>query len=105
MERVNAQEARAKLAELTRRAGYGGERFILCYRGRDVAAIVPVEDLEALERLEDEVDLREAEAALAAIESGGETPLTLEELDRTLGLDAPTPRPARRRATRPRPTV
>lgn len=43
-------QARAELAELVSRVGYSGERIVLTRHGRALAALVPVEDLEALER-------------------------------------------------------
>jgi prevent-host-death family protein len=43
-------QARAELAELVNRVGYTGERIVLTRHGRPFAALVPVEDLEALER-------------------------------------------------------
>ncbi|GAA4629138.1 type II toxin-antitoxin system Phd/YefM family antitoxin [Actinoallomurus vinaceus] len=43
-------QARAELAELVNRVGYTGERIVLTRHGRPLAALVPVEDLEALER-------------------------------------------------------
>lgn len=47
-EKVRVGEAR--LSELMARAGYGGERFLIERRGRPLAALVGVEDLERLER-------------------------------------------------------
>ncbi len=43
-------QARAELAELVSRVGYTGERILLTRHGRALAALVPVADLEALER-------------------------------------------------------
>lgn len=43
-------QARAELAELVSRVGYTGERILLTRHGKPLAALVPVEDLEALER-------------------------------------------------------
>lgn len=54
----------SKVPKALRRASRG-QRLIVQRRGRDVAALVPLEDLEALERLEDETDLRAAREALA----------------------------------------
>ncbi len=48
-EKVRVGEAKAKLSELMARAGYGGERFLIERRGRPLAALVGVEDLERLE--------------------------------------------------------
>jgi prevent-host-death family protein len=41
-----------------------GERVVLTRHGRRVAAVVPVEDLDLLEALEDAQDLEEIRAAL-----------------------------------------
>lgn len=58
--RVSVSEARDQFAELVNRAAYKDERVLLLRRGRPIAAIVPVEDVAYLERLEDEYDLQEA---------------------------------------------
>jgi len=50
-------EAREHLADLGNRVALRGERIIIERRGRDLFALVPVDDLELLERLEDEMDL------------------------------------------------
>ncbi len=47
---VPVTQARAELAELVSQVGYRGERIVLTRHGRALAALVPVEDLEALER-------------------------------------------------------
>ncbi|MCO5993391.1 type II toxin-antitoxin system Phd/YefM family antitoxin [Actinoallomurus rhizosphaericola] len=47
---VPVTQARADLAELVNRVGYTGERVLLTRHGKPLAALVPVEDLEALER-------------------------------------------------------
>jgi prevent-host-death family protein len=43
-------QARAELAERVNRVGYTGERILLTRHGRPLAALVPVEDLEVLDR-------------------------------------------------------
>jgi prevent-host-death family protein len=47
---VPVTQARADLAELVSRVGYSGERILLTRHGKALAALVPVSDLEALER-------------------------------------------------------
>ncbi|MCO6009581.1 type II toxin-antitoxin system Phd/YefM family antitoxin [Actinoallomurus purpureus] len=47
---VPVTQARAELAELVNRVGYTGERILLTRHGKPLAALVPVEDLEALDR-------------------------------------------------------
>ena len=65
MSRVTASEARADFAEIVNKVAFRGERITLHRHGKDVAAIVPVEDLRLLEDLEDRMDLDDARAALA----------------------------------------
>lgn len=55
---VSTTQARENLADLLNRAAYRGERFIVDRHGKPLAAIVPVEDLERLEALEDAADLK-----------------------------------------------
>ena len=49
--------AREHLADLGNRVSLRGERIVIERRGKNLFAFVPVEDLELLERLEDEMDL------------------------------------------------
>ena len=49
VKKVRVTEAKAHLSALMARAGYGGERFLIERRGRPLAALVGVEDLERLE--------------------------------------------------------
>lgn len=58
-------EARDEFAELVNKVAYGNERVRVARRGRDIAAIVPIADINLLEALEDELDLAAARAALA----------------------------------------
>ncbi len=65
MEDLSLSEARGDLAQLVERVNHRLERFAITKYGRRVAALVSVEDLELLERLEDHLDLdavREAKA-------------------------------------------
>lgn len=82
MVRIAANEARKEFAEVLNRVACKGERIILQRRGKDVAALVPLEDLQLIEALEDEVDLEEARKALA--EPGPN--ISLEEAKRRLGF-------------------
>jgi prevent-host-death family protein len=57
-------EARNKLADVINRVSYGGERIVFARRGKPVAALVSADDLDALRRMEDAEDLRDAAKAL-----------------------------------------
>ena len=78
---MSSRVAASNVPKALRRASRG-QRLIVQHRGKDVAAIVPLEDLEALERLEDEADLRAAREALA--EPGPNVPW--EKVKADLGL-------------------
>jgi prevent-host-death family protein len=64
MTRMDATAARAGFSELTNRVAYGKERVLIQRKGKSIAALISVDDLELLERLEDELDLRAARKAL-----------------------------------------
>jgi antitoxin (DNA-binding transcriptional repressor) of toxin-antitoxin stability system len=57
MTKIPISEAREYLADLGDRASLCGERFVVERRGKALFALVPVEDVELLERLEDRLDL------------------------------------------------
>jgi prevent-host-death family protein len=85
---VTTKEARDQLSELVNRAAYGKERIVLTRRGKGVAALVPLDDLLALEklmhRLEDQSDLEAAEKALDEARREGTVPW--EKVKEDLGL-------------------
>jgi prevent-host-death family protein len=65
MPTLDATKARDEFADTINRAAYGKERVILTRRGRELAAVVPIEDVRLLEELEGRLDLQDARAALA----------------------------------------
>jgi prevent-host-death family protein len=81
---VSVSEARESFADLVNRVAYRKERVIVCRRGKRVAAIVPMEQVEFLERVEDEYDQRMADEALAELDHSPAIPL--EQIERDLGL-------------------
>jgi prevent-host-death family protein len=83
-EGVAVQRPRGELADLINRAAYGRERILLKRRGKAVAAIVPVEDVELLEKLEDRFDIEAARRALRR--DRGKRTIPLSEVKARLGL-------------------
>lgn len=81
---VTVSEARETFADLVNRAAYGHERVLVSRRGKPIAAIVPIEDVEYLERIEDEFDLKMVEEALA--DPANAVTYTLEEVEAELDL-------------------
>jgi len=65
MTSLSVSKARGQFAELINQVAYRGQRVALKRRGKTVAAIVPAEDLAALEALEDRMDIEAAKKALA----------------------------------------
>ena len=84
MVRVSTVEARERFSDLVNRVAYGKERVILSRRGRELVAIVPLEDMRLLEALEDRLELEEARAALNEADEKGTVSWTV--LKAELGL-------------------
>ena len=83
MTKISSAEARNEFAEVINRASFGKERFVLTRRGKELVAIVPVEDLALLEELEDQMDVEAAKAALAESDER----VSYQDLRRELGLE------------------
>ena len=66
---VTTVDARNQFSDVLNRAAYGREHVVLTRRGKPIAAVVSYEDLQILERaleaLEDQSDLAEADRVLA----------------------------------------
>jgi prevent-host-death family protein len=81
---VSVADARSDLAELLNRVAYGKERLVITRHGRELAAIVPVEDLQLANRLRQFVARKDVARALAALDAGKTA--TWEQLRAELGL-------------------
>jgi prevent-host-death family protein len=64
MTRLAATEARIRFADVVNDVAFRGQRVVLQRHGKDIAAVVPIEDLALLEELEDRIDLEAARKAL-----------------------------------------
>lgn len=73
-------DARSQLSDLGTRVAMLGERVIVERHGKGLFALVSVEDLELLERLEDEIDLEAVRARL------NEPSKSLAQVKKDLGL-------------------
>ncbi len=74
------------MGKTLRRVTRDGERIVLSERGREVAALVSIDDVALLEELEDRLDAEAAEKALAEMEAKGEKPIPWEKVKQRLGL-------------------
>ena len=71
MAQVSTADARARFSEVINRAAFGKERLILTRQGKQIVAVVPIEDVKLLEALEDRIDLEEARATLSESKKKG----------------------------------
>jgi prevent-host-death family protein len=84
MGQVNTVHARAQFSEIINRAAFGKERVTLTRRGKEIVAVVPIEDVKLLEDLEDKIDLEEARSALAEAKKKGT--VSWDKIKKDLGL-------------------
>ena len=96
MMRISATDVRDDLAEIVNRVAYGGERIVLHRRGKDVAAIVSMDDVARLKELEDRQDYADAERALADMKAKGEKPIPWEKAKAALQRKPKHPAKTRR---------
>lgn len=82
MTRLTASQLREDLATAINNVASGRERIILQRNNKDVAALVPIEDLALLRELEDRADLAEIKKAME--EFGPNVPW--EEAKKDLGI-------------------
>jgi len=82
-ERISSSKVRDEFSEALNRVAYQGSRIVLNRRGKDVAALVPIEDLKLLEELEERMDLEEAERRL---DDPNEKPVPYESVRKEMGL-------------------
>lgn len=83
MTKVTTRRAREDFANVLRRVNEDGERILLHDHGKNIAALVSVEDLSLLEELEDRRDALEAQRRLS---DPDETPIPYEIARERLGL-------------------
>lgn len=81
---VTVADARSGLAELLNRVAYGKERLVITRHGREIAAIVPVEDLQLANRLRRFVARKDVARALEDLDAGKSA--SWEKLRKELGL-------------------
>ncbi len=64
MTEVSTVEIREQLSELVSRVHYGRDRVVVTRRGKRLIALVPIDDLELIEAIEDRIDVQAAKRAL-----------------------------------------
>jgi prevent-host-death family protein len=64
MVEMNVTEAREEFADMVNRVAYRGERIVIQRKGRKMAVMVPIADLELLEKIENKIDRKLIKEAL-----------------------------------------
>ena len=64
MSTMTAVKVRDNFSEVIARAAYGKERIYITKNGKNLAALIPVEDMLLLEELEDRLDAADADRIL-----------------------------------------
>ena|SRR3989338_6512624 len=88
-------EARNAFSEVINSAAYGKDRIALTRRGKAIAYVVPPDDVEALEAIEDRIDAEAARKVIRRIDQGKEKTYSLEEVAKELGVKLPVRRKRR----------
>lgn len=82
MRKYTTGEARDRFAEVVNEAAFGNNRVVLTRHGKDIAAVVPIADLEVFHELERLIDIEEARRALVKVQTGES--VSLEDLKTAL---------------------
>lgn len=85
MDRIDATKARESFSDTIDRVRYTGQRVMVRKHGKDVAAIVPLSDLAAIEAMEDR---RDADAARAVLRDPKTVFIPYADARKTLGRKA-----------------
>ena len=79
---ISTVDARKNFADIVNKVAYGNEPIVLTRRGKKIAALVSMDELELLQQIEDHIDIEDAKKALA--ESGKN--ISAKEVWSQLGL-------------------
>ena len=79
---ITTADARKNFADIVNTVAYGKEPVVLTRRGQEIAALISIEELQLLQRIEDHIDIEDAKKAL---EEPGEN-ISAEEFWKELGL-------------------
>ncbi len=83
---IGIADLRNQLSDVLNRVAYSGERVTLERHGKEIAAVVSMEDLALLEAIEDKEDAKAARRAIAEMKRKGEKPIAWAEVKKELEL-------------------
>ncbi len=79
---ITTADARKNFADIVNTVAYGKEPIVLTRRGQEIAALISIEELQLLQKIEDYIDIKDAGKAL---EEPGEN-ISADEFWKELGL-------------------
>jgi prevent-host-death family protein len=79
---ITTAYARKNFADIVNTVAYGKEPVVLTRRGQEIAALISIEELQLLQRIEEHIDIEDAKKALE--EPGGN--ISANEFWKELGL-------------------
>ncbi len=85
MHHIPAKQARLEFTHISDEVAFRGERYVVTRNGRELMAMISMEDLEVLQTLENQRDLELANKAEADICKHGT--VSWEEMEKRLGID------------------
>ena len=88
MTRLAVSKAYEDFSDTLDRVAEKKERIVLHRRGKDIAVLIPVEDLALLEELEDRLDAEDFRAAKEEWERDGRQTTPLDKVVKELGIKA-----------------
>lgn len=63
---ITTADARKNFADIVNKVAYSKEPIVLTRRGKEIAALISMDELELLQQIEDHIDIEDAKIALAA---------------------------------------
>ncbi len=82
---ISAKEARQNFTHVGEEVAFHQERYLVTKNGRDFFAIVPLNDLQMLEELENQEDIAIAKKEKEYIKKHGT--ISWKEMEKRLGID------------------
>lgn len=80
---ISAADAKEELPELLNRVSHYKEHIIITRRGKEIAALIPIEDLQLIKESQNKNDLQEAVESLKQAREEGT--ITLQQLKNEIG--------------------
>lgn len=80
---ITTAEAQEKFSDLVNQVAHNKEQIILTRRGKEIAALIPLEDFHKLTGIQDKGDLQEAMEALKQAREQGT--ISIEQVKEELG--------------------